>query len=169
MLIPNALCPQLSFYVYKVVKFKNWIFGLIFTLWKNLEHSARIFGKKIRESGESNGFTVLNKLLKSWFDEIFNWWERISRFSTLCTVEFTKFLNHDFLKNYRENNFFSKEFTKELISRNYFQVIKNLANSTVCTAHSENYGNLQTLLSVRVNFYFHTTLGCALYIWQKFR
>ena len=32
LLIPNALCPQLSFYVYKVVKFKNLIFGLIFTL-----------------------------------------------------------------------------------------------------------------------------------------
>ena len=27
------------------------------------------------------------------------------------TVDFTKFLYHDFLKNFRENNFFSKEFT----------------------------------------------------------
>ena len=27
------------------------------------------------------------------------------------TVDFSKFLYHEFLKNFRENNFFSKEFT----------------------------------------------------------
>ena len=30
---------------------------------------------------------LLSKLLKSWFDEIFLWWERISRFSTLCATQ----------------------------------------------------------------------------------
>ena len=33
---------------------------------------------------------LLKKLLKSWFDEIFFQWERISHFSTLC-VEITEF------------------------------------------------------------------------------
>ena len=40
---------------------------------------SRIFGKNFVK------VTVLrNKFLKSWFDEIFFWWERISCFSTLC-------------------------------------------------------------------------------------
>ena len=39
LLISNAPCPQLSFFVHKVVKFKNLIFGLNLTLWKILEHS----------------------------------------------------------------------------------------------------------------------------------
>ena len=30
--------------------------------------------------------STLKKLLKSWFHEIIFWWERISHFSTLCTM-----------------------------------------------------------------------------------
>ena len=30
---------------------------------------------------------LLSKLPKSWFDKIFLWWERISRFSTLCPID----------------------------------------------------------------------------------
>ena len=43
------------------------------------------------------------------------------------TVDFTKFLYHNFLKNFRENNSFSKEFTIRLISRNNFQVIQKFS------------------------------------------
>ena len=45
---------------------------------------SRIFGKNFVKVT-----VLLNKLLKSWFDEIFLWWERFPRFSTLCIVEFT--------------------------------------------------------------------------------
>ena len=45
-------------------------------------------------------------LVKCYFHEIFakNEWVK-------HTVDFMIFLYHDFLKNFRENNFFSKEFT----------------------------------------------------------
>ena len=47
---------------------------------KNYGNSlSRIFGKNFVKVT-----VLLNKLLKSWLDEIFLWWERISRFSTLC-------------------------------------------------------------------------------------
>ena len=44
-------------------------------------------------------------------------WRNIGFFISLWkkqihTVDFTKFLYHDFLKNFRENNFLSKHFTK---------------------------------------------------------
>ena len=39
------------------------------------------------------------------------------------SMEFTKFLYHEFLKNFREKNFFGKHFTVKLISRNYTQVM----------------------------------------------
>ena len=39
---------------------------------------SRIFGKNFVKVT-----VLLNKVLKSWFDEIFYKWERISRFSTL--------------------------------------------------------------------------------------
>ena len=42
---------------------------------------SRIFGKNFVKAT-----VLLNMLLKSWFDEIFFWWERISRFSTLCAI-----------------------------------------------------------------------------------
>ena len=45
---------------------------------------SRIFGKNFVKV-----MVLLSKLLKSWFDKIFLWWERISHFSTL----------------WRENNF----------------------------------------------------------------
>ena len=40
------------------------------------------------------------------------------------TVEFTIFLYHYFLKKFRETNFFRKEFTIKLFSRNNSQVIQ---------------------------------------------
>ena len=42
---------------------------------------SRILGKNYVKAK-----VLLNKLLKSWFDEIYFWWERISCFSTLCSV-----------------------------------------------------------------------------------
>ena len=49
-----------------------------------------IFGKNFEKAT-----VLLNKLLKSWFDEIIFWWERSSAFSTLCgilrRVDFTKY------------------------------------------------------------------------------
>ena len=67
------------------------------------------FWQKFRE----NDFFLM-KILNSWFDKknISVRWEWNFRISTVhCSVEFTKNFNHDFLKNFRENNFFSKEFT----------------------------------------------------------
>ena len=37
---------------------------------------------------------LLNRLLKSWFDEIFLWWERISRSSTLCDFHDHNIVEH---------------------------------------------------------------------------
>ena len=47
---------------------------------------SRIFGKNSVKTT-----VLLNKLQKSWFDEIFFHLERISRFSTLCSSEFLVF------------------------------------------------------------------------------
>ena len=55
----------------------------------------------------------------------------ISRFFHSHTVELTKFLYHNFSKNFRENNFVSKEFTMKLISRNNSQVMKPLEKHNV--------------------------------------
>ena len=58
----------------------------------------------------------------SLFDEISHEYVHFFGFYS-HTVEFTKFLYHDFLKNFRENNFFSnKEFTIKLISRNFREI-----------------------------------------------
>ena len=56
------------------------------------------------------------------------------RFHTVeHSMEFTKFLYHEFLKNFREKNFFSKHFTVKVISRNYTQVIQKFRKlHTVC-------------------------------------
>ena len=40
---------------------------------------------------------LINKLLKSWFDEIIFWWERISRFSTQWDISLT-FFGKNFVK-----------------------------------------------------------------------
>ena len=60
-----------------------------------------------------------------------NVWDLLQQFagweSSAHTVDFTKFLYHDFLKNFRENNFFSEEFSIWLISWNNFQVIQKFS------------------------------------------
>ena len=59
---------------------------------------------------------LLNKLLKSWFDEIFLRWERISRFSTQCIVwKNGKFTVTE--KFFRQINFL----VTSLVSRNFCQ------------------------------------------------
>ena len=66
-----------------------------------------------------------------------------SEFPLLLHMDFTKFLYHDFLKNFRENNFFCKEFTIQLISQNNFQVIQKFSkHHSVCCAQCWNYGTL---------------------------
>ena len=55
---------------------------------------------------------LLNKLLiRSWFHEIFFWWENFRNFHTLCTL-----CCHTFWEKFREINGFTKV-DKELISR----------------------------------------------------
>ena len=80
---------------------------------------SRIFGKNFVKVK-----ILLNKLLKSWFDEIFFRWERISRFSTLCTMkcrlsfslfQTTGWRNEKFSltkKNISSNQLFSTLFSK---------------------------------------------------------
>ena len=63
---------------------------------------------------ENSLSVLLNKLLKSWFDEKKFWWERISRFSTVCTVcgmEITEIYSHCnlFWQKFRESNTFTNE------------------------------------------------------------
>ena len=73
---------------------------------------SRIFGKYFVKVMD-----LLNKLLKSWFDEIFFRWEWISRFSTLWVI-YSHTLNYG--QKFRVNNGFTKEVTEELIWRNIF-------------------------------------------------
>ena len=63
---------------------------------------SRIFGKNFVKAT-----VLLKRLLKSWFDKIFLWWERISRFSTLCTL-----CSHTFFTKNPWKQWFSKEITK---------------------------------------------------------
>ena len=51
-------------------------------------------------------------------------------------------LYHVFLKKFRENNFFSNEFTIKLISRNNSQVIQNFGKPHSAVWHSVQNGNL---------------------------
>ena len=52
---------------------------------------------------------LLNKLLKSWFDEIFLKWQRISRFSTLRNLQSASVEISDIYgKKFRESNGFTK-------------------------------------------------------------
>ena len=78
---------------------------------------------------------------------------------TLHTVEFTKFLYHEFLKNFRENNFFSKEFTIELISRNNSQVI--LALCSVCRKTRNSLSLPKFFRQINLKFFSKTL------IWRK--
>ena len=56
------------------------MFDFWFTVWKLCMYGnslSHIFGKYFVKVT-----VLLNNLLESWFDEIFFWWERISRFSS---------------------------------------------------------------------------------------
>ena len=127
----QSVCESLnSFVSRKIVKFSYWLIVwnrisrlitkfVVTTQCGNYRNSlSHIFGKKFVKVT-----VLLNELLKSWFDEIFLVRENFSFFHTVHThaVEFTKFLYHGF---FRENNFFSKEFSVKLISRNDSQVIQ---------------------------------------------
>ena len=52
-----------------------------------------------------------------------------------------------FRQKLRESNVFTKEVTKELFSRNYFLVRKNLCFSTLCVKHSAGKIKLHTLFA----------------------
>ena len=72
---------------------------------------SRIFGKNFVKVT-----VLLSKLLKSWFDEIFFWWEKISRFSTFSQCG--KLLRNTItLKNFREINSLVTSSVKMLIWR----------------------------------------------------
>ena len=67
---------------------------------------------------------LLNKLLKSWFDEIFFWWERISRFSTLweSLIIHGIFCHSEFLSHPKiQINSLVTYLVKPLLSRNFCQ------------------------------------------------
>ena len=130
---------------------------------------------------------LLIKLLKNWFHGKKFRWERISRFSTLHSVErnYGTLVSHFLAKS----KIFIKEVTKELISRNIFWVREILCFfHSVCVAHwtawknakfsltemfSREISSLVTLLvktlisrnfcdkSVRVNFRIFHSVHCA--------
>ena len=81
--------------------------------WKLREFSLTHFWQKFRKS---NGLITYNKV-KSWFDEIFYWWERISCFSTLWISNHTFFF---FCKNFVKVNVLLNKSLKESIWRNIF-------------------------------------------------
>ena len=56
-------------------------------------------------------FTVNSVEITGIYSNCTLFWQKFRESDGLHTVDFTKFLYHDFLKNFRENNFFSKEFT----------------------------------------------------------
>ena len=71
--------------------------------WNHLQLFSKTFVKVT---------VLLKKLLNSWFDEIFFWLERMSRFSTLCSNTFLTFSWKyvDFLKI-----FFVKSITNKVL------------------------------------------------------
>ena len=86
---------------------------------------------------------LLNKLLKSWFDEIFCWWERISRFSTLCIKDFFREINSldDFFVKLTLNNFFNKsvDFTEFLVKKVRLRMSQNIIFSSLFWKNHTNY------------------------------
>ena len=62
---------------------------------------------------------LLNKLLKSWFDEIIFRWERISLFSTLWVWKNEKFSLTQ--KIFRQISSLVTYLVKQLLSRNFYQ------------------------------------------------
>ena len=66
-----------------------------------------------------------NTVLKSWFDEIFSRWERISRFSTLCSAvwKLRKFTLTLFWQNFRESNGFTG-FTNQIVDLTKFFLVR---------------------------------------------
>ena len=71
---------------------------------------------------------LLNKLLKSWFDEIFFGESKFFIFLH-CVME----IYCTFWQKFRESNVFSKQITKELIWRNIFLWHRILHFSTICS------------------------------------
>ena len=70
--------------------------------------------------------TVLKKILKSWFDEIFFfWWQSILHFSTLMwqCVKFRNIPPTIFSQKFRQSNFFTKKLytVLSLISRKFLK------------------------------------------------
>ena len=89
---------------------------------------SHIFGKNFVKLT-----VLLRKLQKSWFNEIFFGETKFFVFSTLCVTvwKLQKFSLTPFWQKFRESNCFTKEITKELISRKkwfdeFFQVRMNV-------------------------------------------
>ena len=98
---------------------KSW-FDEIFFQWEQIIHFSTLCCAQCGKCGNSlsrffgKNFVkvtvLLKKLLKSWFHENFFQWERISRFSTLCSVEKWKIYSH--WNFFPSNQLFSDLFSK---------------------------------------------------------
>ena len=113
----NTLWSLLNFCTYhlKIISW-NQLYSKLFT--KEIVFTE-IFQKLVIQKFRK--IHSVRELLFSWIQFIVKmliWrnilWVRVNfrfSYSVRHTVNFTKFLYHDFLQNFRENNFFSKEFT----------------------------------------------------------
>ena len=90
---------------------------------------SRIFGENFVKIT-----VLLNKLLNSWFDEIFLWWERISRFSTvncllLRTLQSKKYFVKSTLVIYLVKPLFSRNFWQNWVKVN-FRIFHTVLNTS---------------------------------------
>ena len=104
-LLKNLSCNSTVWQNFRVTVYKTQCRNYVNSL-------SSIFGKNFVKVA-----VLLNKLLKSWFDEIFFWWERISRFFHTVCPDTTK--SFSFLRFFRENKV--SENANLLISRISFQ------------------------------------------------
>ena len=85
------------------------------------------YGNSISRKNFMKVTVLLNKLLKSWFDEIFFWWERISCFSTpqcgnCCDAQCGKTRTSLSPKKiFHQSNSLVIYLVKPFLSRNFYQ------------------------------------------------
>ena len=107
----------------------------------------------------------MNKLLKSWFDEKKIWWERISRFSSMRSVEKREILSHwkKISSNHLFSNFFSKtiaftKFLRKKCEREFLQ----FPHYAMFIDFTQKYSYLHVLYRVypylSIWFYFYSKL-----------
>ena len=112
--------------IYLLDKYINWLHKVMFLKWLHSHHReiysqcgncrnslSRLFCKIFVKVTVS-----LNKLLKSWFDDIYFWGESIIHFSSVYCVTLT--LTKNFVKAMFLSLIITKLCTKELISRKNF-------------------------------------------------